>query len=58
MIEEGEILWQATPERRDASNIAHFIDWLEQRGRHFSGYDDLWKWSVSDLAGFWTAIWD
>jgi len=58
MIEEGEILWQATPERRDASNIAHFINWLEQRGRHFSGYDDLWKWSVSDLAGFWTAIWD
>ena len=23
-----------------------------------AGYDDLWKWSVSDLDGFWGAVWD
>ncbi|NMO00522.1 acetoacetate--CoA ligase [Gordonia sp. TBRC 11910] len=27
-------------------------------GRELSGYDDLWQWSVSDVAGFWRAVWD
>jgi acetoacetyl-CoA synthetase len=58
MIEEGELLWEASPERGDASNIAKFIKWLEPRGKRFAGYEDLWQWSVSDLEGFWTAIWD
>ena len=58
MVEEGGLLWEASPARRDASNIAQFIKWLEPRGQRFEGYDDLWAWSVSDLEGFWTAIWD
>ena len=58
MIEEGDLLWEASRERRDASNIAQFITWLEGRGQRFAGYDDLWQWSVADLKSFWTAIWD
>jgi len=58
MIEEGTLLWEASKERKAASNITKFIKWLAQRGRHFEGYNDLWQWSVSDLEGFWTAIWD
>ena len=23
----------------------------------FAGYDDLWRWSVDELAGFWDAVW-
>jgi acetoacetyl-CoA synthetase len=58
MIEEGKLLWEASQQRRDTSNIAQFIKWLELRGHCFAGYDDLWAWSVSDLEGFWTAIWE
>ena len=58
MIDEGGLLWEASRERREASNITHFIKWLGERGQHFSDYEDLWQWSVSDLEGFWTAIWD
>jgi acetoacetyl-CoA synthetase len=58
MIEEGELLWEASRERRGASNIAQFIAWLDERGQRFDGYEDLWRWSVSDLEGFWSAIWD
>jgi acetoacetyl-CoA synthetase len=28
------------------------------RARGFSDYDELWRWSVDDLEGFWGALWD
>jgi acetoacetyl-CoA synthetase len=28
------------------------------RERGFEGYDELWRWSVEDLEGFWGSIWD
>ncbi|MDO8419520.1 MAG: acetoacetate--CoA ligase [Rubrivivax sp.] len=39
--------------------IQHFQGWVEQRlGRRFEGYDEFWRWSVEDLHGFWSAVWD
>jgi acetoacetyl-CoA synthetase len=39
--------------------IRLFQDWLAQeRGLRFATYDALWQWSVTDLEGFWQAIWD
>ncbi len=33
--------------------------WLKRtRGLRFDGYPQLWQWSVTDLEGFWQAIWD
>ncbi len=33
--------------------------WLEdERGLSFGDYAELWQWSVDDLDGFWSAIWD
>jgi acetoacetyl-CoA synthetase len=58
MVEEGAVLWQADAERRAGLNITKFITWLAARGHHFTGYQDLWDWSVTDLAGFWQAIAD
>jgi acetoacetyl-CoA synthetase len=58
MVEEGAILWEADAERRAGLNITKFITWLDKRGHHFKGYQDLWDWSVQDLAGFWQAIAD
>jgi acetoacetyl-CoA synthetase len=29
-----------------------------RRERGFDTYDELWRWSVSDLEGFWGSIWD
>jgi acetoacetyl-CoA synthetase len=31
---------------------------LKSRNLPFKDYSDLWRWSVTDLEGFWTAIWD
>jgi acetoacetyl-CoA synthetase len=39
--------------------IALYKDWLrEQRGLSFESYDDLWRWSTTDLSVFWQSIWD
>src|SRR3954466_4179921 len=28
------------------------------RERGFESYDELWRWSIEDLDGFWAALWD
>ncbi|HSQ73569.1 MAG TPA: AMP-binding protein, partial [Rubrivivax sp.] len=39
--------------------ITAYQQWLEQRqGLHFDSYDDLWRWSTTDLRAFWQSIWD
>ena len=38
--------------------LALYRQWLErERGLRFDDYEAMWRWSVSDLAGFWSSIW-
>lgn len=38
--------------------MAAFMRWLAQhRGLHFDDHNALWRWSIDDLNGFWSAIW-
>jgi acetoacetyl-CoA synthetase len=54
---EGEVLWTPSPERAAASRLAHFQTWLEREsGVSCSSYEELWRWSVSDLPAFWRAL--
>ncbi len=39
--------------------IALYRRWLQdQRGLSFSSYEDMRRWSVSDIDAFWRSIWD
>ena len=39
--------------------IRLYQQWLaEHRGLRFDDYDALWRWSITDLDGFWQSIWD
>ena len=54
-----KLLWQPSEEMISQSNVKKFTNWLkETRGLEFEEYNDLWEWSVNDLEGFWSAIWD
>ncbi|WP_349774464.1 acetoacetate--CoA ligase [Mesobacillus maritimus] len=54
-----KLLWQPSEEMISQSNVKKFTNWLkETRGLEIEEYNDLWKWSVNDLEGFWSAIWD
>ena len=52
------VLWTPSPERIGAARITAFADWLRaERGRSFADYESMWTWSVTDLEGFWSAVW-
>ena len=39
--------------------IRLYQNWLrDERGLSFATYNDLWRWSVTDLDDFWQSIWD
>jgi acetoacetyl-CoA synthetase len=49
-----KLLWRPTSDRIERATITRFARAVGRDGP----YDDLWRWSVSDLEGFWAAVWD
>ncbi|BCJ44557.1 acetoacetyl-CoA synthetase [Actinoplanes ianthinogenes] len=55
----GTVLWEPPVDVRQTSRIGDYLAWLaRERGLSFAGYPALWDWSVTDLGGFWSSIWD
>ncbi len=55
----GDTLWTPRPDWRETTEIGRFMNWLrDERGRNLRDYDELWRWSVTDLEGFWGGVWD
>jgi acetoacetyl-CoA synthetase len=55
----GEVMWSPPADVRETTRMGHFLDFVrDTRGRDLDGYDELFAWSVSDLEGFWGALWD
>ena len=53
-----ELLWTPSEQRTRGSRMGHFLAWVNRdRGVPMVGYDELWRWSVEDLDGFWGAVW-
>jgi acetoacetyl-CoA synthetase len=58
-MNEGDLLWTPSRERVEKAKVTAFTRWLaKERGKNFASYDELWRWSVDDLEGFWQAVWD
>ena len=58
-IVQGDVLWSPPSDARERFVIGRYLGWLErERGLSFAGYDELWRWSVSDLEGFWSSVWE
>ncbi|WP_243292162.1 acetoacetate--CoA ligase [Bacillus sp. FJAT-47783] len=55
---EGKLLWEPSEQLQKGYNVNAFMGWLsEMRGLSFQTYHDLWEWSVTDIEGFWSALW-
>jgi acetoacetyl-CoA synthetase len=51
-------IWTPPADVRDRTAIGRYLQWLEHTHRRsFGDYDELWRWSVDDQAGFWESIW-
>ncbi|MEU7038378.1 acetoacetate--CoA ligase [Streptomyces sp. NPDC046237] len=59
MNTETDLLWSPGRRELEDSNVACFMEWLEEvRGLRFTDYAELWRWSSTDLPGFWSAVWE
>jgi acetoacetyl-CoA synthetase len=55
----GQVLWMPPADVLKTSRVGAFLRWLAtHRGLEFAGHEALWRWSVGDLAGFWSAVWE
>jgi acetoacetyl-CoA synthetase len=57
---EESLLWTPSPARVEDAQITRFARWV-QRTRQVKvteSYNQLWEWSVGDIASFWDAIWE
>jgi acetoacetyl-CoA synthetase len=58
-VAQGDLLHQPSPQAVDAANLTRYLEWLRsERGLHLASYDEAWRWSVTDLDGFWASVWD
>ncbi|MBO1768177.1 acetoacetate--CoA ligase [Allobranchiibius sp. GilTou38] len=58
-VHTGDVLWRPPDDVLDTSEVGRFLTWLHtHRGLDLSDHDALWQWSVEDLDGFWSAIWE
>ncbi|PRY27985.1 acetoacetate--CoA ligase [Pseudosporangium ferrugineum] len=55
----GAVLWNPPADVIETSRMGRFLTWVRaERGVEVDDYAGLWEWSVTDLSGFWRAIWD
>lgn len=55
----GDVLWRPPADVLETSRVGQFASWLrDHRGVDLRDHDALWRWSVNDLDGFWSAIWE
>jgi acetoacetyl-CoA synthetase len=50
----AKLLWEPEAQRVERALITAFARTVGREGP----YEDLWRWSVEDLEGFWGAVWD
>lgn len=58
-VEVGDVIWTPPADVLRHSRVGGFLAWLtEHRGLRMTTHDELWRWSVEDLEGFWSAVWE
>jgi acetoacetyl-CoA synthetase len=56
-VDEGILLWTPSGERAAGARLTAFWKHVERtRGVQADDYDALWRWSTTDLDGFWGAV--
>jgi acetoacetyl-CoA synthetase len=56
---EQQPLWSPSSELLQTAEMARFMVWVNERhGLDLHSYEELWRWSVSELESFWAGIWE
>jgi acetoacetyl-CoA synthetase len=52
-----ELLWTPSAEQVGRATLTRYQQWLiDERGLSFGDYQELWRWSVSEIEEFWSSI--
>ncbi len=52
-------LWEPSAERKKNASMTRFIGLVNERyGKNFDSYDELYDWSINNLADFWASVWE
>src|SRR5947208_11856220 len=55
----GAVMWEPDDKTVRGARVTRFMTWLAGHGiLSPESYQDLWHWSVTDPAAFWSAVWD
>src|SRR5437899_3343451 len=58
-LTQGQVLWTPPADARSRFELGRYMEWLStQRSLEFADYEELRRWSIADLEGFWASIWD
>jgi acetoacetyl-CoA synthetase len=58
-VAEQAPMWAPSEAERERFEMTSFMRFAGERsGRRFAGYEELWRWSVSEVEDFWAAIWE
>jgi len=58
-VTNSDIIWEPDPSTAARSALADFTRQVErEHNLAFSGYHDLWRWSVEHVDKFWAAVWN
>lgn len=52
---ESALLWSPGKDKIEKSNLHAFAEAIGQADKDYAA---LWRWSISDIEGFWSAFWD
>ncbi len=52
-------LWTPSAERIKNANMTRFMEFVNKRyGKQFSGYFELYDWSIANITDLWASVWD
>ncbi|GLY77052.1 acetoacetate--CoA ligase [Actinoallomurus iriomotensis] len=51
-VTEGDLLWEPSEDARRRARVGRLMD---ERG--LGSYDELWRWSVTEVDAFWDTVW-
>ncbi|MBW2622939.1 MAG: acetoacetate--CoA ligase [Deltaproteobacteria bacterium] len=55
----GTLIWEPSEKRIKDSNMYRFMQIVNTKyGRNFSGYAELYQWSVDNIPEFWESMWE
>ena len=58
-ITQGDLVWVPPSDALERTRVGAFMRWLaDTRRQELSSHEELWSWSVTDLSGFWSAVWE